>query len=608
MSTIDTFLSTVKPNYTNEKPQGQDFSGTNTDAFSKVFESANKSVNANESRINQFSEKDLLNKPATIEANLYHNYNTEPAKEYDYSTDNKREFYNEKSNTENASNNEAVSANQQLMVNQNAVENTQKKPEKAKPVKEEKNSDETRKTEKTDKESKDKTEVTSKKDEIESKKPEINQSELENEMLKAKIQMATVAEVKPAVQNSTAKTTQRPNDEKANSNETKVAPSGNMQANSSTVTTKSVSKEKTAEIPTNQTNSSIVTTNPVLKEKTAEALTNQTKSQKAQSTQSIQESNVKAAETRPTKNDKQITAEIDNKIADSIKVQAQNSSQPEKTDLKKQEAAVEVTKLETGKQETPQVSDKKTKITEKMPEKNEKEDIRATVTKMEVQSDAKDSSGEKQNNDNAAQSGLKMNTDFTGELSAKNITINGTASFDKILETKQIKLSAENITNQVTNKLSELSTEKTQLTMSLTPENLGKVEIKLISERGAITAQITTENAQVKETLSKDMETLRQNLSEKGINVEKIAIQVQETNQTPSNNNNSQQQNSQKFDQTAQNFSNSNTDSNSSNQTSSQERSGRSSFNQAEITEEAKNIAVEDPKNTIQDGKVDLRI
>ena len=51
-----------------------------------------------------------------------------------------------------------------------------------------------------------------------------------------------------------------------------------------------------------------------------------------------------------------------------------------------------------------------------------------------------------------------------------------------------------NIMDQVINKtVSDFSDNKSQITIALTPENLGKVEIDLISTKGALTAQITAE-------------------------------------------------------------------------------------------------------------------
>ena len=69
------------------------------------------------------------------------------------------------------------------------------------------------------------------------------------------------------------------------------------------------------------------------------------------------------------------------------------------------------------------------------------------------------------------------------------------------------------IVDQVIQKASiELSNNNSQITISLAPANLGRVEINLVSTNGVLTAQITAENSQVKEALTKGIEDLKQNL------------------------------------------------------------------------------------------------
>ncbi len=117
-------------------------------------------------------------------------------------------------------------------------------------------------------------------------------------------------------------------------------------------------------------------------------------------------------------------------------------------------------------------------------------------------------------------------------------------SFDKMLNSQNIKNPAEDsVIDQVIKKSTvEFQNGKTKISLQLNPENLGKVEINLVSEKGTITAKIMAENNQVKDMLSKNLEALRQNLSQQGINLNKITVQTQESNLANNNNQNNNEE------------------------------------------------------------------
>lgn len=86
------------------------------------------------------------------------------------------------------------------------------------------------------------------------------------------------------------------------------------------------------------------------------------------------------------------------------------------------------------------------------------------------------------------------------------------------------------IISQLNNKLSALKDEgTTKINIVLKPEHLGKISLELINSKEGITAQMTTDNPQVKEVLDKTLNSLRENLSSHGVNVNNVSVKVEET-------------------------------------------------------------------------------
>ena len=75
--------------------------------------------------------------------------------------------------------------------------------------------------------------------------------------------------------------------------------------------------------------------------------------------------------------------------------------------------------------------------------------------------------------------------------------------------------------------LSNLSQGRTQLSLQLDPEGLGKLTVILQIKNKEITAVIKTENDDVTKALSENMGMLRQSLEEQGLKVEKLDVQTQ---------------------------------------------------------------------------------
>lgn len=93
-------------------------------------------------------------------------------------------------------------------------------------------------------------------------------------------------------------------------------------------------------------------------------------------------------------------------------------------------------------------------------------------------------------------------------------------------ETSQVSF-ATRIFNQVMEGIKVLSGEDmSSMEMQLQPENLGKLNIQVISKNGIITAQIITQNEAVKQAIESQMFVLKDNMNNHDIAIEDVEVTV----------------------------------------------------------------------------------
>ena len=66
-----------------------------------------------------------------------------------------------------------------------------------------------------------------------------------------------------------------------------------------------------------------------------------------------------------------------------------------------------------------------------------------------------------------------------------------------------------------------------EIRLTLRPENLGEVTMRIAAENGIVTASFVAENARVKEALEANMNQLRQALEEKGLEISQLTVSVE---------------------------------------------------------------------------------
>lgn len=90
-----------------------------------------------------------------------------------------------------------------------------------------------------------------------------------------------------------------------------------------------------------------------------------------------------------------------------------------------------------------------------------------------------------------------------------------------------VTISKSEIVNQVVKKADIILREgHSEMIMKLEPESLGKLNLKIVVEKGLVTAKFIAESLQVKEVLESSFNQLKDALQEKGISVQNFSVSV----------------------------------------------------------------------------------
>jgi len=129
---------------------------------------------------------------------------------------------------------------------------------------------------------------------------------------------------------------------------------------------------------------------------------------------------------------------------------------------------------------------------------------------------------------------VEMKTDFTQTLD-KTIK---TANPEHVMQAKE-EAPEVNILDQIRAKFAVNSQNGMQkITIGLTPESLGKLNIEITKGQNGISAQILADNPQAKEILDKNLDGLKSVLQSQGVNVNNVNVKVAEAGRSSDSNNN----------------------------------------------------------------------
>lgn len=97
---------------------------------------------------------------------------------------------------------------------------------------------------------------------------------------------------------------------------------------------------------------------------------------------------------------------------------------------------------------------------------------------------------------------------------------------------KQAPVNRKEIVAQVVEKAKVLlDGDKSEMVINLKPDHLGKLELKVVTERGIVIAKFVAESEQVKAALEANMDTLKQSLEKQGFSVQGFSVSVGKDNQ-----------------------------------------------------------------------------
>ncbi|MCX7747000.1 MAG: flagellar hook-length control protein FliK [Clostridia bacterium] len=92
---------------------------------------------------------------------------------------------------------------------------------------------------------------------------------------------------------------------------------------------------------------------------------------------------------------------------------------------------------------------------------------------------------------------------------------------------REVPVPKSEIINQVIEKAKvTLNGDKSEMSMELKPESLGKLTLKVITERGVVMAKFVAESQQVKEVLESNMQLLKDTLEKQGLAVQGFSVSV----------------------------------------------------------------------------------
>lgn len=125
----------------------------------------------------------------------------------------------------------------------------------------------------------------------------------------------------------------------------------------------------------------------------------------------------------------------------------------------------------------------------------------------------------------------------------QNVTeINQTSDPDYSGSFRPVILTKTDLIQQIAEKAQVLvGSDKSEITLQLKPESLGKLQLQVVHERGEIVAKFMAENEQVKSILESNMQLLKDSLEKSGIDIQSLSVSVGQHNHSEGNDNYNEQ-------------------------------------------------------------------
>ncbi len=126
---------------------------------------------------------------------------------------------------------------------------------------------------------------------------------------------------------------------------------------------------------------------------------------------------------------------------------------------------------------------------------------------------------------------LEANTEGVDQNQFNNILNNQQIKTDAATEVSEVKsevaVSKKEIISQIVEKAKVILTdEKSEMVIDLKPDHLGKLSLKVVTERGSVVAKFVAENEQVKAAIESNMDNLKESLTKQGFSVQGFSVSV----------------------------------------------------------------------------------
>ena len=183
---------------------------------------------------------------------------------------------------------------------------------------------------------------------------------------------------------------------------------------------------------------------------------------------------------------------------------------------------------------------------------------------------------------------VELKVDFNQELNAKLTQSNNL----QMPQQSAADVPEINILEQIRAKMALNAQNGMQkITIGLTPESLGKLNIEISKGQNGISAQIIADNPQAKEILDKNLDGLKSVLQSQGVNINNVNVKVAEAGRSSDSNNNMFNKEDGQFD--------SNNNGNHSRNDEESEKEKRSAYEFLQ-KEAIKNEILEEPEQIIE--------
>ncbi|WP_010249102.1 flagellar hook-length control protein FliK [Acetivibrio cellulolyticus] len=117
------------------------------------------------------------------------------------------------------------------------------------------------------------------------------------------------------------------------------------------------------------------------------------------------------------------------------------------------------------------------------------------------------------------------NTQFGNVLNNQQIKTNGASEVSKLQN--EVAVSKKEIVSQIVEKAKVILTdEKSEMVIDLKPDHLGKLSLKVVTERGAVVAKFVAESEQVKAAIESNMDNLKESLTKQGFSIQGFSVSV----------------------------------------------------------------------------------